>query len=284
MTTIYKKYEPHFKGLDSHGTFDALVSVFGNVDIQGDVVMPGAFKKSIEKWKASGDPLPVIFSHDWQNPFAHIGYVTSMRESTMGLEVEGKLDVDTNEFAAQVYTLLKDRRVREWSFGYDVIKELPRADRATELLELDIIEVGPTLKGANELTMTLGVKGAKPGTSLTKVREDLSAKYDKAIVAEVFRDSPEDRAARVKARRMKVAKERVEEGAAALTFIGPTPMPRLDLNLRVVEDELDDAREKELARLEAEKYAQREAEREREAEERARADAARPLERVEWAR
>lgn len=150
-----------FKAVDgaAPGTFEAVVSVFGNVDLVGDRVVKGAFAKSLQDWKASGDPIPVIWSHDWANPEAHVGAVNPADavETDQGLLVKGALDVG-KPFAAQVYDLLKARRVREFSFAYDVVDEAKASDGANELLELSLIEVGPTLKGANPATQLVGVK------------------------------------------------------------------------------------------------------------------------------
>lgn len=168
---LHKTYElSSFKALPDQGgdtgRFEAIVSVFGNVDYQGDRVMPGAFEKSIKNLQERGDPLPVIWSHEWGDPFAHIGYIdpSNMEETQPskaglpgGLLVRGQLDVH-KPFAKQVYDLLAERRVKEWSFAYDVVKERKAEDSANELQVLDLIEVGPTLKGANDQTVTLGVK------------------------------------------------------------------------------------------------------------------------------
>lgn len=171
---IRKTYDGvYFKALDdSTGEFEAVVSVFGNVDLQGDRGMPGMFAKSLDMWRTKGDPIPVIWSHEWGNPMAHIGYVLpedayevlsgdsekAMGDITGGLFVKGHLDVD-KPFAKQVYDLLKDRRVTEWSFAYDVVdEERNTKDHANELNEVNLFEVGPTLKGANPATSTLGVK------------------------------------------------------------------------------------------------------------------------------
>lgn len=171
---IRKTYDGvYFKALDdSTGEFEAVVSVFGNVDLQGDRSMPGMFLKSLAKYRDLGNPIPVIWSHDWGDPFAHIGYVdpkdareilaeeaksAGFGNITGGLFVKGHLDVD-KPFAKQVYDLLKERRVREWSFAYDVNDEGRAKDGANELKEVDLFEVGPTLKGANPATTTIGVK------------------------------------------------------------------------------------------------------------------------------
>ncbi len=145
-------------GDESKGEFEALVSVFGNVDHGGDRVMPGAFAKSLARWETSGDPIPVIWNHQWDNPLAHIGKVDpgDAVETDAGLMVKGALDLD-NEFAAQVYRLLSERRVKELSFGYNVV-DAAEDNGAYELKELDLIEVGPTLKGMNPATQLLAVK------------------------------------------------------------------------------------------------------------------------------
>lgn len=139
------------------GEFTALVSVFGNVDLIGDRVMPDAFKNSLALWKASGDPIPVIWSHDWDDPFAHIGYLLDAVATAKGLLVHGVIDI-TKPFAKQVYDLLVARRVKEWSFAYDVFSEARAKDGANDLLDLGLIEVGPTLKGMNPDTDTLAAK------------------------------------------------------------------------------------------------------------------------------
>jgi HK97 family phage prohead protease len=180
----------------------ALVSVYGNVDYQGDRVMPGAFTRTIAKWEASGDPVPVIFSHLWSDPFCFLGEVRTFRDTPQGLVVECDLDKDT-EFSRQVLKLIETRRMTKWSFAYDVSEERVGADGANELLELDIIEVGPCLSGANPLTDTLSRKavqamlareasGTWAGTTIPrKAVDDLRDKV--SGVVESFLDDVYDR-------------------------------------------------------------------------------------------
>lgn len=175
------------------GEFTALVSVFGNVDLVGDRVMPEAFDKSLERWNAKGNPIPVIWSHDAKNPFAHIGYVTSAVRTPRGLQVSGKNDVETNPFAKQAHQLLVDRRVTNWSFRYDVLREKRARDGANELLELDLTEVGPTLKGANPETMTIAAKAldeaaeeaASAAEAIVEEGEKAGARHSQATRAEL---------------------------------------------------------------------------------------------------
>lgn len=162
MPTKHSVFDVEFKALDTDeptGEFEAIVSVFGNVDAQGDRVLPGAFETSLAAWRAKGSPIPVIWSHDWGNPNAHIGGADAnlVEEVDRGLKVKGQIDLD-NPFASQVHKLMKGRRVTQFSFAYDIVKEKRAKDGANELVELDIIEVGPTLRGANPDTELLAVK------------------------------------------------------------------------------------------------------------------------------
>lgn len=190
---LHKSYKANFKALpeEGDGTFEAIVSVFGNVDLVGDRVVKGAFEKSLQKWSKSGDPIPVIHSHRWDDLDAHVGIVLEAEEREEGLWVKGQIDMD-DPAAAKVYKLLKRRSLREFSFAYDVVREKSGADGANELLELDIIEVGPTLKGANDETQLLGVK---TGRVLSK-RNEAKLRDAVTMIQEVLatvEDEPKNR-------------------------------------------------------------------------------------------
>lgn len=160
MSTRTKTFPAAIKALDGdgdEGMFEAIVSVFGNVDLVGDRVVKGAFAKTLAAWAESGDPIPVIWNHDWYDPMAHLGTVLEAEERDEGLWVKAQVDRDT-EFGAQVWRLVKSRRVKEFSFAYDIVDERKAKDGANELLELELFEVGPTLKGANPATQLLGAK------------------------------------------------------------------------------------------------------------------------------
>jgi HK97 family phage prohead protease len=157
------------------GQFTALVAVFGNKDHGGDVIVPGAFAESLREWEASGDAIPAIWSHQWSDPFAHIGWSLSAAETADGLLVTAQLDLE-NPTALQTYKLLKQRRVKEFSFGYDVVDGgyvTQDEDEFFELRKLNLIEFGPTLKGMNPETQLLGTKSDEDIRRI--VREELAA-------------------------------------------------------------------------------------------------------------
>lgn len=188
-------------GLEA-GQFEAIVSVFGNEDSMGDVVIPGAFKADLERWATKGDPLPVIWSHDWSDPFSHLGRVLKAEERPEGLWVLGQIDdIDDNPKAAQVFRLLKGRRVTQFSFAYDVEDGGwgTRGDREVyELRKLKVHEVGPCLLGANQETELLAVKAerfaaaAKAGRVLSQKNFDRLAAAHEALGEVLASATPED--------------------------------------------------------------------------------------------
>jgi HK97 family phage prohead protease len=171
-----------FKALPAEGpgVYEAIVAVFSNTDLHGDKILPGAFADSLAAWEKSGDPIPVIFSHQWDTLEAHLGTVTAAEERPAGdrrlptdvrknggLWVKMALDVlDPRSYAGRVAELLSRRSLREFSFAYDVVDGAWNdEDTVYELKALDLLEVGPTLKGANPLT-TLLSRGAKAGATV----------------------------------------------------------------------------------------------------------------------
>lgn len=146
-------------GLES-GTMVAYASIFDNVDRVGDVVIRGAFDESLKEWNASGRPIPLLYGHDFYDPFSNIGTVTDAVEDEKGLKVTAKFDLD-NPKAAQVYKLVKEKRISQMSFAYDVL-DGSWAERdgqeVYELKKLKLHEVSVVPLGANSETEILEVK------------------------------------------------------------------------------------------------------------------------------
>ncbi|MFJ2514690.1 HK97 family phage prohead protease [Streptomyces griseoviridis] len=176
------------------GQFRALVSVFGNEDSMGDVIARGAFGQVLAEWKASGDPIPVVWAHKWGDPFAHIGSVLEASETAEGLEVLAQIeDMDTNPTAKHVHGLLKGRRIKQFSFAYDVGEGgwVDTDDLVThpwgEFYEIKrfsrLYEVGPCLVGANQQTELLAAKAADLARGVKEGRVLAGAHYDRLVSA-----------------------------------------------------------------------------------------------------
>ena len=187
------------------GVFEALVSVFNNIDSYGDVVMPGAFTDTLEVWAAkaaAGAPLPAVWSHKWDDPFSIIGSVLEARETDEGLVVKAQIDLD-NAQAVQVYRLLKAGLVTQFSFAFDVIEggwgirknDAGEERDVYELRKLDLTEVGPCLRGVNRETALLDIKGEPPARTSPERKGDPGSAAPSitadAVTAWAFANDPE---------------------------------------------------------------------------------------------
>ncbi|QRP98954.1 HK97 family phage prohead protease [Corynebacterium sp. FDAARGOS 1242] len=144
------------------GYISAYAAVFNNVDSYGDVIRRGAFEETLKEWEESGNNIPLLYGHDFADPFSNIGVVTSAVEDDHGLKIEAVLDLD-NEKAAQVHRLIKERRLSQMSFAFrvlDAAESIVDDEHVFELKRLKLYEVSVVPIGANEQTEILSVKNA----------------------------------------------------------------------------------------------------------------------------
>jgi uncharacterized protein len=133
--------------------FEGHGSVFGNVDLGSDVILPGAFKRSLAQHKKDGT-MPLLF---WMHrPDQVPGVWTEMREDDKGLYVRGEL-VDT-QLGNEMRTLLQKKAVRGLSIGFRT-KEAEYAEDGVRLIkEVDLWEVSLVSLAMNPLARVEGVK------------------------------------------------------------------------------------------------------------------------------
>jgi HK97 family phage prohead protease len=173
--TVVKAYRPRLEfgtaGMKA-GEFIARVAVFNNVDRFGDRILPGAFTESLATWKASGASIPVIYQHAWGEP--PIGEVSEAAEDAHGLMVRASLYADENEIAKKVLHAMRRKSLTEFSFAFEtkaaaIVQEQDEFVR--EIKALDLIEVGPCLRGVNPETELVAVKSrlleSKAGRTLS---------------------------------------------------------------------------------------------------------------------
>ena len=110
--------------------FAGYAAIFGQRDLGGDVIQPGAFARSLAA-RASDGPLPVFWQH---RPDRRIGTIDTIAEDERGLRVIGTL---TDAGAA---ALLRDRTVRGLSFGY-CATAARRTAAGRDLQAVDLFEV-----------------------------------------------------------------------------------------------------------------------------------------------
>ena len=141
---------------EAKGMFSGYASVFGNKDLGNDVVVQGAFQKSIRAKGAR--KIKMLFQHDTKEP---IGVYTKVKEDAQGLYVEGKLAMQTQK-GREVYELMKMGAIDGLSVGYRVdAKGYSYDDRGKKryLKQVDLMEISAVTFPMNPKARVNAVKG-----------------------------------------------------------------------------------------------------------------------------
>lgn len=111
--------------------FAGYASVFDRLDRGGDIVRPGAFRRTIE----DGRTIPLLWQHQ---PGKVVGTIERLAEDQRGLQVIGRLHDD--EFGRLLGRELTRGILSGLSFGYRVQAAQRSKDRR-EINEVELLEV-----------------------------------------------------------------------------------------------------------------------------------------------
>lgn len=134
-------------GIRLDGHFSGYASLFGKVDQGNDVVMPGAFKKSLENRKSSD--IRMLFQHDPDQP---IGVWKQISEDPKGLYVEGQITRGVKR-GEEVLELMRGGALDGLSIGFRTkqARTNPRT-KVRHIIAADLWEISvvtfPLLEGA----------------------------------------------------------------------------------------------------------------------------------------
>jgi len=135
---------------DKFFIFEGLASTFGNLDLVDDIVMPGAFKESIEK------QFPVVL---WQhNSHEPIGVPVELRETAEGLFIKARLPKDDTFVSGRVIPQLKIGSIKTMSIGFFVLEFDMDDSMIRKLIKLDLKEVSLVTFPANPRAVITDVK------------------------------------------------------------------------------------------------------------------------------
>lgn len=122
--------------VEANGSFSGYASLFGETDLNRDLVMPGAFRRSIAKRGPSG--IRMLFQHD---PAAPIGVWEEMREDSRGLFVRGRLMTEVAK-GREVLALMRAGAIDGLSIGFRTVRGRTDAKSGVrQLIEIDLWEV-----------------------------------------------------------------------------------------------------------------------------------------------
>jgi hypothetical protein len=130
-----RKFAEALARVDADGRFCGYASLFGRVDLSGDVVMPGAFARTLRLRGPQG--IGMFLEHD---PAGPIGTWQVMEEDRRGLWVEGRLGGGAD--AARVGAAMRAGMLDGLSIGFrTVAADEDRRARVRRLIEIDLWEV-----------------------------------------------------------------------------------------------------------------------------------------------
>ncbi len=146
------------KSVSDSGEFEGYGSVFGVKDSYDDVVVPGAFSKSLETWREKNTLPAMLWQHQMDEP---IGVYTEMKEDEVGLYVKGRLLIDDDPLAKRAHAHMKAGSLTGLSIGY-MLKdwEYDRTKEVFLLKEIDLWEVSPVTFPSNDEARISDVKSA----------------------------------------------------------------------------------------------------------------------------
>jgi HK97 family phage prohead protease len=144
------------------GSFTGLGSVFDNVDSDGDVIAPGAFKASLEAHAAAGTWPALLWQHNTSLP---VGEWESIQETARGLEVAGQLWVNSEPadgLAHRAWRYLKARGRRGLSIGFRIKRQRSDRTRGVRIIEaVELVEISIVTEPANPAARVDTVKEMK---------------------------------------------------------------------------------------------------------------------------
>ncbi len=155
--------------LGADATISGYASLFDQLDQGGDVVMKGAYAKSLTRLKDAKTKVKLLWQHDPSQP---IGVWDEVREDGKGLFVKGRLLTETQQ-GREAAALIEAGAIDGLSIGYRTVKAERDAKGRRQLAELELWEVSlvtfPMLPQARV--------GAKADTLITNTEQTLAGVF-----------------------------------------------------------------------------------------------------------
>lgn len=135
------------------GEFEGYSAVFSQEDLTGDIIEPGAFKRTLDHH----DSFPYLWQH---NPYEPIG-MFSARETDRGLRIIGKLNMDVAR-AKECRALMRQGALKGMSIGYTPIQYHYDDEGRRHLTEIKLWEASSVTFPAMPEAQVGQVKGLPP--------------------------------------------------------------------------------------------------------------------------
>jgi HK97 family phage prohead protease len=138
------------------GIVSGYFAVFGNKDLDGDVIEPGAFAKTVMERGPQGKQLiKYLLDHDKNKVVAKI---TNLYEDSKGLRYEAK--IGTHSAGQDFQKMIESELINQHSFGFRTIKEQYDAQSKSNMIKEVMMYEGSAVQflGANPETTFIDLK------------------------------------------------------------------------------------------------------------------------------
>jgi HK97 family phage prohead protease len=138
------------------GIVSGYFAVFGNKDLDGDVIEPGAFAKTVMERGPQGKQLiKYLLDHDKNKVVAKI---TNLYEDSKGLRYEAK--IGTHTAGQDFQKMIESELINQHSFGFRTIKEQYDAQSKSNMIKEVMMYEGSAVQflGANPETTFIDLK------------------------------------------------------------------------------------------------------------------------------
>lgn len=159
---------------DSLGRFSGDAATYGNVDLAGDIVLPGAFNKCIAE---NGIHYPLLWSHNQNDVIGSF----NVKDLEASLGIEGSFNMDVQR-GREGYALLKRGDLKGLSIGY-IVRDCDWDQDGHRLLkELELVEVSLVAIPCNpEATAEAKTMSLAKKSSLAELDEETRADFKKLV-------------------------------------------------------------------------------------------------------
>ena len=178
MNTILYKAAPVGELIDADekaGIIKGYGSYFGNKDSDNDVIVKGAYKKTIAE---NGERVKYLYQHDMNQP---IGKMTELYEDDKGLVFVA--EIAKTQMGMDVVELMKSGVITENSVGIMPIQKENKGDYR-EIKEVKLYEISAVTLAANDQAKILDVKGNIDVEKLSKRYDNLSELIRKGSISD----------------------------------------------------------------------------------------------------
>jgi len=143
------------------GVISGYFAMFGNKDLDGDIIEKGAFSKTVQERGPNGKQLiKYLLDHDRTKAVAKI---INLEEDSKGLRYEAK--IGTHSLGVDFMKMIESGLINQHSFGFIIMKEMYDSQMKANRIKEVMMHEGSAIQ----------FLGANPDTTMIELKSQLDA-------------------------------------------------------------------------------------------------------------